>query len=405
MYSDTKLAVLLGVVVVASALAVGPAAAAGPAGTTDAGAAAERTSTPGESVTVFQTNGSAGGTTEVVLEPDSETVEPGDTVTYDLVVTNVDGGVGTFDPITVDVADSSVATVDAASSPMSVVDATRESDSRASFVASFGGDTNDTGDVRLGSVTLSGDAAGTSELEVNVTGDIFREDGTIYGIDAVRSGTVSVEQPPVEVTLSPESNTAVMNSAVRYDVVVTNVSGGVGTFDPIIVDVADSSVATIRAANSPIDVVDATRESDSRASFNTTFGADTDDTGDVRLGTVVIGGASPGTTDLGLSVSGDVFDEQGTAYSLSGTQGATVSVKQPPQVFEDTSANDTDGDGRVDDLNDNGVPDRGDAQALFSERNNPEVTDNVELFDYNGNGVVDRGDVQALFQRAKQQSN
>jgi plastocyanin len=81
MYSDTKLAVLLGVVVVASALAVGPAAAAGPAGTTDAGAAAERTSTPGESVTVFQTNGSAGGTTEVVLEPDSETVEPGDTVT------------------------------------------------------------------------------------------------------------------------------------------------------------------------------------------------------------------------------------------------------------------------------------------------------------------------------------
>ncbi len=58
----------------------------------------------------------AAGTTDVMLSPENETVEPGATVTYDVVVAEAAGGVGSFEA-TVSTNDSSVATFGASTTP------------------------------------------------------------------------------------------------------------------------------------------------------------------------------------------------------------------------------------------------------------------------------------------------
>jgi hypothetical protein len=58
---------------------------------------------------------------------------------------------------------------------------------------------------------------------------------------------------------------------------------------------------------------------------------------------------------------------------------------------------DPDGDGLYEDLNGDGKVNVGDAQAIFSNADDPVVQNNVGAFDYNGDEDVDVGDAQALF--------
>jgi hypothetical protein len=58
---------------------------------------------------------------------------------------------------------------------------------------------------------------------------------------------------------------------------------------------------------------------------------------------------------------------------------------------------DPDGDGVYEDVNGDGQVDVGDAQALFTNTEDPVVQNNVDAFDFNGDGIVDVGDAQALF--------
>lgn len=337
------------------------------------------------------------GPTNVMLTPASTSIGTNGTVTYDLVLTNASGGVGTFDEITVDVGDASVATVSGAETPIGPATATVVNDSHVSFSATFGGDTNDTGTVRLGSITLAANGTGTTGLNVTVTNSIYREDGTIYTIDGVQDGSLTVSGPPSKAKLTPASGTALTNSTATFDIVLTNATGGVGTFDNITVTVDNTSVATIRKAETPLGPATATRVNASQAVFSASFGGNTSDSGTVRLGSLRLAGNASGTTDLDLTVTGSIYTETGTSYSIAAVEDASVSVQEPPTVLEDTKVNDTDGDGKVDDLNGNNERDRGDAQTLFASLNQDSVTSNVQLFDYNGNGRVDRGDVQALF--------
>jgi hypothetical protein len=112
------------------------------------------------------------------------------------------------------------------------------------------------------------------------------------------------------------------------------------------------------------------------------------------------------TTQIAAAIH-DVSDESAVAPSNVISQDrATITVEnatEQPEIIEGTPAADTDGDGLLDDLNGNGGIDRGDAQALFSNLDDPEIATNADLLDYNGNGEVDRGDVQALFQRRSDQ--
>lgn len=335
--------------------------------------------------------------TKVTLVPASTDTSTNGTVTYDLMLTNTSGGVGTFDEITVDVTDPSIATIQAAETPIGPATATRTNRSQASFTATFGGDTKDTGTVQLGSVTLAAHNAGTTSINVTVTNNIYREDGTFYTIDEVQDGSLTVTGSPSEIGLTPSSNTILPNSTATFDVVLTNATGGVGTFDNITLTVENASSATIQSAATAIDPATATQMNRSQVVFSATFGANTSNSGTVRLGTMTLAGQTPGESTLNLTLAGSIYTETGTSHNINAIKNASITVAEPPTVLEDTKVNDTDGDGKVDDLNGNNKPDRGDAQTLFANLNEESVTSHPQLFDYNGNGRIDRGDVQALF--------
>jgi hypothetical protein len=398
-YSNTKRNIALALVMALSVALTASVAGVGAVSAGDSGTVESDTSDAVPAIAA-DTNASQG--TYLALDPTAAEVGQGGTATFDVVLTNSSGGVGTYDNITVSVANTDAATITSISDQTgagSQTNTVAADGSSATISAQFGGDTTDTGDVRVASVTVSAAGAGTTDLALSLSGSVFKENGLPHELDGTRGGSFTVTRPSSEVVVSPQSNTALSTSAVVYDVVLTNVNGGVGTFDEIHVDVADTPVATVASAQSSINGVDASATSSSRASFNATFGGDTADSGNVTLGSVRIAGGASGSTDLGVTVTGSIFDESGQPYDISGTQGASVAVKDPPNIGGN-QVDDTDGDGKVDDFNGNGEPDRGDAQALFAALNSPEVTGNVDLLDYNNNGRVDRGDVQALFAQA-----
>lgn len=333
----------------------------------------------------------------LIIEPQESTLGINETTTVDVVLTNADGGVGTFDDISVSLNDSSVARFDSATTPIGAATAT-SNESQATFSIDFGGDTADTGDVRIGSINVTSKAEGNTALNLSLAGDVFKEDGSIYDISEVRDGTVAVEGPPQKLTVDPQQARATANGTTTVSIQLTNASGGVGTFDNISITVNDTSIASIQNASTPLDPATATY-TDSQAFLRSDVGADTADTGDVTLGSLTLAGESVGKADLSVSIDGQIYQESGTAYALDRTSNGMVVVTNAPEV-NGVPTKDTDGDGKIDDLNGNGGVDRGDAQALFANLGKSAITDNSNLFDYNNNGRVDRGDVQALFSSA-----
>jgi len=336
-------------------------------------------------------------TQNVVIEPQESTLGINETTTADVVLTNADGGIGTFDDISVSLNDTSVARIDSAVTPIGAATATAN-ESQAIFSIEFGGDTANSGDVRIGSINITSRTEGNTALNVGLAGDIFREDGSIYDISEVRDGTVAVEGPPQKLVVEPQQTQATTNGTITVSVQLTNVSGGVGTFDDISITVDNGSVASIRGASTPLNPA-TTTFTDSQATLSSNVGADTVDTGDVTLGSLTLTGASVGRTDLSVTIDGRIYREDGTAYTLDSTRNGTVDITDAPEI-NGVPTDDTDDDGKVDDLNGNDRVDRGDAQALFANLDNSAISGNANLFDYNGNGRVDRGDVQALFNSA-----
>jgi hypothetical protein len=131
------------------------------------------------------------GTTSVVVQPSTDTVTVGNTTTVDIVVTSTTGGVGSLD---LDIASTndSVATVSntsVAGNPETVQSAEEANGVR---IAATGMDTADSGSTSVVSVTLTGEAAGTSDVDLTVAA-VGDESGTAYNVTSVRDGTLTVK--------------------------------------------------------------------------------------------------------------------------------------------------------------------------------------------------------------------
>jgi hypothetical protein len=135
---------------------------------------------------------SAAGSTAVELSPGEATVDIGNTTTFDIVVTNADGGVGAYE-LTVEINDPDTA---------QITDVTRlgdpgigtadiASDGASADVESGLMDTADTGSVTIARVTIEGEANGTStiQLAVQALGD---EAGASYDVTETRDATLTV---------------------------------------------------------------------------------------------------------------------------------------------------------------------------------------------------------------------
>ncbi|MFC6943261.1 CARDB domain-containing protein [Salinirubellus sp. GCM10025818] len=149
--------------------------------------------------------------------------------------------------------------------------------------------------------------------------------------------------PPADettVSLEPADQQTAVGVTTTYDVVVDNAAGGVGAGE-VAVTVDDTSVATITDLEVLNDANVDALITDSTAEFDY-FGADTADSGPVTIATVTVEGAGEGTASLSIGPADGnsevlLFDEGGTGYDVTGTNGATLEVL-PVQFDVDTTS-------------------------------------------------------------------
>ena len=133
--------------------------------------------------------------TPVSIEPESATVDEGEEATYEVVVPNADGGVGAYN-VTVSVDNPDVASItDAAAegnpSEETTTVSIADDGSSADVVAALA-DTDDTGNVTIATVTVSGDNDGTSDIGLSVDA-LGTEAGDSYSVSDVSGATITVE--------------------------------------------------------------------------------------------------------------------------------------------------------------------------------------------------------------------
>uniref|UniRef100_UPI0004748588 PKD domain-containing protein n=1 Tax=Halorubrum sp. T3 TaxID=1194088 RepID=UPI0004748588 len=245
---------------------------------------------------------------------------------------------------------------------------------------------------------VDGDETLAFEVEVS--------DGAATDADAV---AVTVEDaddaaPPTDgastaVSLSPESELVAVGDAAEYDVVVESADGGVGAYS-MTVTVDDPSVASITGANlSGVEnggLTDVQIAADGSSVTVEAVLIDTDDSGNVSLGTVTVESATEGSTNVSLDVS-ELGDEAGSTYEVTGTSGATLEASTLVVGDSENPAQDLDGDGDFEDVNGDGTVDVLDVQTLFADRDGAAVQNAPQAFDFNGDGEFTLVDIQLLF--------
>lgn len=201
------------------------------------------------------------------------------------------------------------------------------------------------------------------------------------------------------VSLAPSSATTALNGTHTYDIVVNNVSGGVGAIEGS-VTLDNASVASITdvtvkggAGLTNVNISD----DGSTVTFDGAL-MDTADTGSVVVATVTVQGDVEGTTGVSLGIDA-LGTEDGSSYAVAGTTDAELTVKGIQKLRESYNGppTDTDGDGVYEDINGDGEFNIVDIQALYTVRDTATVQNNAAMFDINGNGEVDIVDVQALY--------
>jgi|GEM_PF-4607290 len=145
-------------------------------------------------------------------------------------------------------------------------------------------------------------------------------------VSLLAAASVATAASTATVSLSPTEDSVAVGETTTVDVVVEGVDGGVGAFN-VTVTVADPSRASIESVelhgNPGVERVKRPRDA---ASVTVSAAlADTNDTGDVTVLTLVVRGERAGTTTLDASVE-TLGDEDGDAYTVSRTNGATLSV-------------------------------------------------------------------------------
>ena len=256
------------------------------------------------------------------------------------------------------------------------------------------GDTDATGVTATHTYT----SAGTYSPTLTVTDDQGATDSI--------SNSVTVEsdnQNPasVGVELQPTTAEVPTNSTHTVDVVATNVTDGIGSYN-LTVAVNDTSVATISNVSlngDPLQGGSTDIVADGSSVIFTGSMTDTKETGEVTIATLTLTTQSAGAVATTTTVK-TIGNESGFALSVSNITETTVAITDtagPPAVIGNNRPSDTDGDGAFEDINGDDEFDVNDVTALWANRNTDAVTNNPQAFDINGDGEFDVNDVTALW--------
>jgi hypothetical protein len=130
------------------------------------------------------------GETTVRLVPDADRVNAGETTTVDVVVTDVDGGVGALN-VTVTAGGGASITDASVGGGAGLTSVETAPDGSAVRVVAAILDTDDTGSATVATLTVEADAAGTADLAVRVT-ELADETGETYDVTAAEGASLTV---------------------------------------------------------------------------------------------------------------------------------------------------------------------------------------------------------------------
>ena len=150
----------------------------------------------------------AAGDTSLTVTADSDTISVGETTTVDVIVENAEDGVGAGElAVSVDGDIAAITDVSIGGDP-GFATTTSNDDNSTVAVEYATADTSDSGAVTILTITVKGEAAGTTDVTVGPTDSndeslLFDETGVGYDITGTESTTVTVtnddsEEPPTE---------------------------------------------------------------------------------------------------------------------------------------------------------------------------------------------------------------
>jgi hypothetical protein len=262
----------------------------------------------------------------VAVEPADQTVAPGETAAYDVVVEGATEGIGAHD-LTVELSDSSVGSFDSfdyAHEPL--FDNTEVTDSQLTLSAAMGDNIIAGADrIVLGTATVSGDAEGETNLSVADGVAVSDANDQSYAVGATAGGTLAVASE-IDIGLEPAQQTVDAGSTTAYDVVVEGATEGIGAYEAS-VSLSDDSVASFESfahANDPMfdntEVTDNELVISAATGDNTIAGAEK-----ITLGTATVAGTAGGQTDLAVGAV-NVTDVDDTLYGVGAVTGGSLEV-------------------------------------------------------------------------------
>jgi len=142
-------------------------------------------------------------------------------------------------------------------------------------------------------------------------------------------------EPPADdletsVSLSPANGETFVGGTTTYELVVDDAQGGVGAYTATasLDDAAVGSITDVSLQGSPAgQTTDVDIASDGSSVTIDAALMDTADSGSVPVATITVQGNAAGATDLSASVSA-LGNEAGDSYTVTGTQGASLSVTE-----------------------------------------------------------------------------
>lgn len=277
---------------------------------------------------------SAAGSTTVSLSPAEQQVEPGETTTYEVVVENTDGGIGTTDAaVTLD--DPSVGTItdlSIAGEPANQNVAIADDGSSVSFDAIyFGNALSDDDSVVIATVTVEGTAAGSSDLSLDVAeisdsaGDVYEVTGTDGASLAVGSQetTTETETPTAtptatETETTTETETSTTETTTETTTATTETetdTSGPGTTTAT-ETTTDTTTSTETETTTPAETETTTTETPTETTTTTDEEERTLDAGSIADSLSDSGLSTEGIESVGSALdASDLTDEEITAIT------------------------------------------------------------------------------------------
>ena len=288
---------------------------------------------------------SAAGTTSISVSPAQSELAPGETTTVEVVLDDADGGVGSGQ-VGVQLSDPSVATivdVAAGSSPGSTDLSVAADGSAASAVYAFD-DTADAGSVTVLTVTLEGQAAGTTAIDVVSPSEaggldlglfLSDEGGTGYTLSSVGSATLTVAEtnaPPTVSITGPSS--AQVGDELTFEASAADADGSVAGYDWTLGDgttVSGQSVTHAYAAAGEYEVEVSVTDDDGATTTATQTVTVTEAPAPADFQVTNLAVPSPVTQGDSVTVSAtveNVGDEQGTQTVSLSADGSAVGSEE-----------------------------------------------------------------------------